>query len=155
MALTQSVLVTAMEAFIDPDAPGFTGFPTASSAPLDWANALQTYFLDLAAPPAAGLIDPTQVIARDAFAAAFIPIFSSPIALTTLLPNALVAYAALITTLPAVGVTVPPPSAPVFIPPMGAFVTGAAAIATMAGIIDTWARTGTFTPFGMGLVPWS
>lgn len=155
MALSQPVLVTALETFIDPAAPGFTGYPTAGGAPVAWGNALQTYFLDLAAPPAATLIDPTQVIARDAFAVAFVPIFSSPIALTTLLPNALGAYAALITTLPAVGVTVPPPVPPVFVPPMGAFVTGAAAIATMAGIIDTWARTGTFTPFAGGPVPWS
>lgn len=147
--LDAAVLRDALRAIMDPDYAGFDGYPTSPvDAGVRWGAALRTYFDDIAIPT--GITAGQQAAGEAAFAALFVPtpVLGNGVAL---LATASAAYAAFMVG--SAGVTVPPPVLLSITLPNSA--DGEAAAILLANTIDTWARTGTFTPPAAPTVPWS
>lgn len=147
--LDAAVLTTALRGIMDPSFVGWAGYPASpAAAGLRWAAALRDYFDGLAVPP--GVTALQQTAGQAAFAAIFQP---DPLVGNgaALLASAAAAYT--VALVAPSGVTVPPP-APLVVT-LAPTSDGAAAAAALAAVIDTWARTGTYTaPAGVP-VPWS
>lgn len=151
--LSKDALKDSLRVIIDKEYPEFSGFPTSSAAVgLAWGNALNQYFKDAAIPP--GITDARLNAAKAAFAAIFQPSATLQNALL-LFPTAMTAYATALIALPAPipGALIPPAPLVLVLPaPTNTAEVAANAIATL---VDTWARTGTYTVPPAGPVPWS
>ncbi len=149
MPLSVTTLRGALRAIMDPGYVNFAGYPTSpADAGVRWGQAFRDYFDDIAVPP--GITGGNQGAAQAAFTALFVPTPALGNG-AALLSDAAAAYAALMIS--GAGVTVPPPL------PLVVTLTnntdGQASAIALAVSIDTWARTGTFTPPSAPTVPWS
>ena len=149
MPLNSNTLRDGLRKDVDPAFSGYVGFPAdAAGVGTAWASAVRGYFEGVTNPP--GITSVQQASAEAAFAAIFQPTFSGADALA-LLNSALTAYAAVL--VPPTGATVAPPGSPTIT--LSLTSDGNVAATTIATAIDTWARTGTYTPPGGAPTPWA
>lgn len=162
MPLNPTALVQAILTRTDPDNPAFLGFPASTAeAGAAWAQIASAYFREAVAPPLSAVTG----VGEPAFVSTFVGANGPGTGLIAL-SSAFIAYASAVA--PAVSGIVPgslstPPASPLTVTLPAALIAqgnvpdATIAATTMAGVIDTWARTGVFIPnlATGGGVPWS
>lgn len=157
MPLLQPLLEAELLKVIDPENPGFVGYPPdLATGAANFGTAFQTYFLGLVVPPEGPALAQAQV---GTFVSTLIaqctPLITAtePPSVSPFVP-AITLYVAAIASGVSVGSALPPP-APLVLP-ITNFESHAEAAQTIASAVDLWVRTATYTPpVPPTPVPWS
>ena len=131
----------------DQSDPGFTVFPaTAAEVAQRWAACTRSYFEGMAAPT---LLPGAHALAEITMRAAMaVPTPASLVA-------GFSAYAATLALNATPGLIVVPPAVPLVLPALPSTDNPHPPALAIATTVDTWARTGTWTPGGPPPAPWS